>query len=177
MNATGGGKNGAAQNGAAMYGSGAGGRMYASSVSRSGNFANNVISNIATGNMGTAGSITGEKAAEALNSYLGIAAMEPGAEKIPQFTGVESGGGKITGTETSGEHPGGIAFGMYHAAQYAQPEGGYSTVHTKDGASWYKQYATDRVEKSPYMAPDGTIAYKESIVKGLPKPPPRKDRL
>ncbi|WP_286081483.1 hypothetical protein [Parablautia intestinalis] len=34
---------------------------------------------------------------------------------MPVFSDVEIGGGRITGTETSEEHPQGIAFGMYHA--------------------------------------------------------------
>ena len=46
-----------------------------------------------------------------------------------------------------------------------------------DGTSWYKQYAQDAVEKSPYMAADGSIAYQESIVKKMPPAPKRKDRL
>lgn len=162
----------------AGYSGGIGGRMYASSVSRGGDFANNVISTVATGSMGMeARTMTGEKAVEALHSYLGYAALEEGAANVPQFSNVEIGGGRITGTEISEEYPGGVSFGMYHTGQYAQPEGNYSTVQTKDGASWYKQYAADKVEKSPYMAPDGSIAYKESIVKKLPQPPHRKDRM
>lgn len=155
-----------------------GGRMYASSVSRGGDFANNVISSVATGSMGLeAGTMTGEKAAEALHSYLGYAALEEGVANVPQFSNVEIGGGRITGTETSEVYPGGVSFGIYHTGQYAQPEGNYSTVQTKDGASWYKQYAADKVEKSPYMAPDGSNTYKESIVKKLPQPPHRKNRM
>lgn len=169
---------GTASGSTAGYSGGIGGRMYASSVSRGGDFANNVISTVATGGMGMeTGTMTGEKAAEALHSYLGYAALEEGAANVPQFSNVEIGGGRITGTETSEEYPGGVSFGMYHTGQYAQPEGNYSTVQTKDGASWYKQYAADKVEKSPYMAPDGSIAYKESIVKKLPQPPHRKDRM
>ena len=86
-------------------------------------------------------------------------------------------GGLITGTEVTPEHPEGIAFGMYHADQYVAPEGQYTTVHAVDGTAWYKQYAADAVEKSPYMAPDGSIAYHESIVKKLPPTPKRKDKL
>ncbi len=167
---------GSARNGTALHGLGIGGRMYASSVSKGGDFANNVIGTVAAGSRGTAGSITGERAVEALHSYLGNTALGPGAANIPQFSNVEIGGGRITGTEISEEHPGGIDFGMYHSAQYARPDGEYSTVQTKDGESWYKQYATDKVDKSPYMAPDGSIAYKESIIKRLPPPPVRKDK-
>lgn len=154
-----------------------GGHLYAASVNKGGGFANNIISTIATGNPASAGSITGDKASEALHSYMGFAALEEGAGHVPAFSNVEIGGGRITGTETSEEHPDGIAFGMYHTAQYAAPDGNYSTVHAADGTAWYKQYAADTVDKSPYMAPDGSIAYKESIVKKLPPTPKRKDRL
>ena len=121
--------------------------------------------------------MSGEKAAQALHSYMGYAALGEGAQHVPSFTGVEIGGGRITGTEISEEHPEGISFGMYHADQYTPPEGPYTTVQAVDGTSWYKQYAQDTVEKSPYMAADGSIAYKESIVKKMPPAPKRKDRL
>lgn len=75
------------------------------------------------------------------------------------------------------EHPEGISFGMYHADQYVTPEGQYTTVHAVDGTAWYKQYAVDAVDKSPYMAPDGSIAFNESIVKKLPPAPRRKDKI
>ena len=87
------------------------------------------------------------------------------------------GGGRITGTEVTEEHPEGISFGMYHADQYVAPEGQYTTVHAVDGTAWYKQYAVDAVDKSPYMAPDGSIAFNESIVKKLPPAPRRKDKI
>ena len=156
---------------------GIGGNMYTSSVAKGGNFANNVIGTVATGNISSMGTMTGEKAAQALHSYMGYAALEEGAQHVPSFTGVEIGGGRITGTEISEEHPEGISFGMYHADQYAAPEGAYATVQAVDGTSWYKQYAQDAVEKSPYMAADGSIAYQESIVKRMPPAPRRKDRL
>lgn len=84
---------------------------------------------------------------------------------------------RITGTEVTAEHPEGISFGMYHADQYVAPEGQYTTVHAVDGTAWYKQYAVDAVDKSPYMAPDGSIAFNESIVKKLPPAPRRKDKI
>ena len=156
---------------------GIGGNMYTSSVAKGGDFANNVIGTVAAGNISSMGTMTGEKAAQALHSYMGYAALGEGAQHVPSFTGVEIGGGRITGTEISEEHPEGISFGMYHADQYTPPEGPYTTVQAVDGTSWYKQYAQDAVEKSPYMAADGSIAYKESIVKKMPPVPKRKDRL
>lgn len=156
---------------------GLGGRIYSSSVSKGGKFANNVISTIATGSTREQGSITGEKATEALLSYMGYNALEEGAKNIPAFSNVEIGGGRITGTETSEAHPEGITFGMYHAGQYAAPQGAYETVQAADGNSWYRQYAVDTVQKTPYKAPDGTVAYHESIEKKLPPAPARKDSV
>ena len=158
---------------ASAVSAGIGGNMYASSVAKGGDFANSVIGTVAAGNIVSVGSMTGEKAAQALHSYMGYAALEEGAQHVPSFTNVEIGGGRITGTEISEEHPEGISFGMYHADQYTAPEGAYATVQAVDGTSWYKQYAQYAGEKSPYMAADGSIAYKESIVKKMPPTPLR----
>lgn len=154
-----------------------GGSIYASSAAKGGAFANSVIGSVATGSINTMGTITGEKAAQAMSSYMGLSAMEPGAKDVPSYSNVEIGGGRITGTETSGDHPEGIAFGMYHTDQYAAPEGDYETVYTADGASWYKQYAVEAVKKTPYKTADDTIAYQESLIHKLPPMPKRKDRL
>ena len=48
---------------------GVGGHIYSSSVSKGGSFANHVIGSVATGNITQMGSITGEKAVEALRGY------------------------------------------------------------------------------------------------------------
>lgn len=154
-----------------------GGQIYKSSVAKGGSFANDIIGRVATGSIAVDGTMDGTQAAEALQSYMGYTALGAGATNVPAFTDVEIGGGRITGTETSVKHPDGIAFGMYNAAQYTAPEGAYDTVHTADGAAWYRQYAVDAVEKSPYMGADGSIAYNESIVKKLPPVPRRKDRI
>ena len=61
------------------------------------------------------------------------------------------------GTETSVEHPNGTAFGMYHADQYMAPEGSYETVTMADNSTWYRQYATDTVERTPYMTGEGKM--------------------
>ena len=156
---------------------GLGGMAFNSSLSKGGGFANSVIGKIATGSIASTGSISGENAADSLLSYMGYTALGPNAEDVPSFSAVEIGGGHIFATETSAEHPEGIAMGMYHADQYMPPEGEYTTVTAADGTSWYKQYATDTVERKPYQAEDGSVAYNESIVKKLPKAPPRKDRI
>lgn len=154
-----------------------GGKIYQSSINKGRSFANDIIGRVATGSIAVDGTMDGTQAAEALKSYMGYTALGAGAANVPAFSDVEIGGGRITGTETSAKHPDGIAFGMYNAAQYTAPEGAYDTVHTADGAAWYRQYAVDAVEKSPYMAADGSIAYNESIVKKLPPVPKRKDRI
>jgi hypothetical protein len=120
--------------------------------------------------------MTGSNAVSALNSYMGYTA-DGGSADAPAFSGVEIGGGRITGTETTADNPNGISFGMYHTDQYMAPEGRYDTVDAADGSKWYRQYAQDAVEKTPYMAPDGSIAYNESIVQKLPAMPKRKDRV
>lgn len=97
--------------------------------------------------------------------------------KIATGSDVEIGGGHIFATETNDEHPEGIAMGMYHTDQYMPPEGEYTTVTAADGTSWYKQYATDTVERKPHKADDGSIVYEESLVKRLPKAPWRKDKI
>ena len=144
---------------------GLGGKMYDASVSKGGGFANSVIGKVATGNISSTGSMTGKGAEDALMSYMGYTALEKGAADIPSYSNVEIGGGRIMATETSAEHPEGIAIGMYHTDQYMAPSGDYSTVTAVDGTTWYKQYAADTVQRTPYKAPDNTIAYKESIVK------------
>lgn len=156
---------------------GIGGMAYSSSVSKGGGFANRVIGGIARGNVTSSGTISGENASGALMSYLGYTAMGEGAADVPSFSNVEIGGGRITATETSAAHPSGIAIGMYCADQYMPPQGDYTTVTAADGSSWYKQYAVDTVEKTPYKSEDGSVAYHENIQQRLPKVPPRKDRI
>lgn len=170
-------QHGAVKNATGNGGGGLGGKAFASSMSKGGGFANRVIGTVATGNISSTGSMTGEKASAALSSYLGYTALGEGAEDVPSFSNVEIGGGRMMATETSAEHPEGIVVGMYHADQYMAPSGEYSTVTAADGTTWYKQYAADTVERKPYKAPDGNIAYNESIVKKLPDPPKRKDRI
>lgn len=155
--------------------SGIGGKMFTSSMGKGGDFANNVIGTVAKGSMSAVGSMTGETASQGLLSYMGYTGIEAG--DAPTFSDVEIGGGRIMGTETTAENPNGISFGMYNADQYSAPDGSHTTETAVDGSKWYKQYAADTVEKSPYMAPDGAIAYNESIVKKLPQPPRRKDRI
>ena len=154
-----------------------GGTLFAKSLYQGGAFANDVIGTVAKGDYRTTGSITGETATRSLMSYLGFTALGEHAPNIPRYQDVEIGGGRITGREFTPEHPGGIDFCMYHADQYAQPKGDYSKVYSADDAAWYKQYAADTVERKPYQAEDGKIAYHEKIVQKLPNPPQRKDRM
>ena len=154
-----------------------GGTLFAKSLYQGGAFANDVIGTVAKGDYRTTGSITGETATRSLMSYMGFTTLGEHATNIPRYQDVEIGGGRITGREFTPEHPGGIDFCMYHADQYAQPKGDYSKVYSAGDAAWYKQYAEDTVERKPYQAEDGKIAYHEKIVQKLPNPPQRKDRM
>lgn len=154
-----------------------GGALFAKSLASGGSFANDVIGTVARGEVRSTGMITGDMASQALSSYMGITAMGSQAKDVPSFSNVEIGGGRITGIETAPGSSEGISFGMYHADQYTPPQGEYTTVHSADGTKWYKQYAQDAVERKPYTTPDNTVAYHERIIKKLPDPPKRKDRL
>ena len=154
-----------------------GGAVFARSLASGGKFANDVIGTVAQGEIRSTGSITGDLAAQSLSSYMGHTALGAGAPNIPRYTDVEIGGGRITGTEYKPGSKEGLAFGMYHAGQYTAPEGPHQKVFSADGAMWFKQYAQDAVERKPYKAPDGTVAYDEKIVKKLPNAPKRKDRI
>ena len=162
---------------AALRHGGIGGALFTSSLQSGGRFANDVIGKVARGDIRSTGAISGDMAAQAMMSYTGITALGDSATEKVAYSGVEMGGGHITGTEVTPEHPEGIAFGMYHVDQYAPPEGDFSKVHTADGAQWYKQYAADTVVKKPFTAPDGEVDYTKEIVKRLPNPPKRKDRM
>lgn len=156
---------------------GVGGMAFRASMTKGGDVANNVISRIATGRSGAGDVMSGNMAADALMSYMGYTALGEGAADIPSFSNVEIGGRHITGTETSEEEPAGRSFAMYSTEQYMEPKREYTTVTTVDGTKWYKQYAQDVVEKTPYQNPDGGISYRESLIRRLPDPPRRKDKV
>lgn len=146
---------------------------FESSLKKGGEFANNVTAAVARGNISHVGTMTGPQATTALTSYMGQTNM-PDA---PSYSDVEIGGGRIMGTETSISHPNGTSFGLYSTEQYLPPEGNYDTVTTADQTTWYRQYATDTVERTPYMTETGKIAYHENIVQKLPPVPKRKDKV
>ncbi len=167
--------NNAVQNANGSKSGGLGGAAFNSSLAKGGGFANSIIGRIATGSISSTGTISGENAADSLMSYMGYTAMDDA--DAPSFSNVDIGGGHIFATETTDEHPEGIAMGMYHTDQYMAPEGDYTTVTAADGTTWYKQYAVDTVERTPYKKEDNTVGYNETIVKKLPKAPVRKDRV
>ena len=159
-----------------VHGYGIGGAMFMRSLASGGSFANNIIGKVATGNVQNTGTISGDMASQVLTSYMGFTAIGSPPESTPKFTDVEIGGGRITGMESA---PGGgqsIQFAMYHTNQYEAPRGDFTKVVSADGETWYKQYAQDTVERTPYKAPDNTVAYNETIVQRMPEPPRRKDR-
>lgn len=113
----------------------------------------------------------------AMNGEGNIGSVDLSGEGIPTFSDIEMGGGRITGIETTGEHPDGIKFAMYDAEKYAKPEGNFETVVAIDNSKWYKQYAAPIVEKTPYMDTKGKIQYNEKIVQKIPQAPMRKDKM
>ena len=150
-----------------------GNMLYQSSLKKGGDFANHVISNIAQGNYGQVGSIKGEDAAKAYASYMGIVHLCSGCCHL-----LEHGDWRRTDDRRGKTDAGSREFALYSADQYAAPtHGSFETVQSVDGAAWYKQYAQDTVEKTPYDAGNGKVAYNESIVQKLPPAPQRKDRM
>ena len=169
--------NGAYRNATGSGNGGIGGMAFRASMTKGGDIANNVISRVATGRPGTGSVMSGNMAADALMSYMGFTALGDDAAGVPSFSHVEISGGHITGTEISEDEPAGRAFAMYSTEQYMEPRREYTTVTTVDGVQWYKQYAQDVVEKTPYQNPDGGISYRESLIRRLPDPPRRKDKV
>ncbi len=162
-----------------LSGSGArpslGGMVFSHSLASGGSFANDVIGTVARGEV--AGSITGDMAVQSLSSYMGYTSPGIQSREAPIYYDVEIGRGRITGVETTEGAKEGLSFAMYHVDQYTAPSGEYTKVVSADGTQWYKQYAQDAVERKPYKAPDDTVAYHERIIKKLPDPPKRKDRI
>lgn len=95
----------------------------------------------------------------------------------PTFRNVEIGGGRITGYETPADGGPERQFAMYNASQYMEPTGPYETVKTRDGESWYKQYAQPTVQRTPREESPGKIKFDEKIVQTMPQIPKRKDRV
>lgn len=155
---------------------GIGGKIFDSSLAKGGGFANRVIGNIANGDIGTVGTISGENAGAAFMSYLGFTALGENAEDVPSFNNVEIGGGRITGTEISDSNPQGIKFAMYSADKYSAPEDNYLTVTAADGTAWYKQYAENTIVQKPFVHSDGYVDRGDTVEKRIPKAAKRKDR-
>lgn len=105
------------------------------------------------------------------------AVLTGNAENIPVFSEIEMGGGRITGTETTGEFPEGRQFAMYDAEKYAKPDGKFETVTAADNSKWYKQYAAPAVERTPYMDTEGKVQYNEKIVDKMPRAPMQKEKM
>lgn len=204
-------------------------QVYNSSLSSGGRFAAGVISSVARGDISKMGTINGNNAKAAMESYFGYnktVGTENGStankngleygggtsfsdselnmseeiingakisdeignginmsenagaiEQIPQFTDVEMGGGRITGTEMTPDYPDGRQFAMYDIEKYEKPNGNYEIITAVDDSKWYKQYSQPSVEKTPYMNEKGKVEYNEKIVDKMPKAPVRKDRI
>ena len=146
---------------------------YQNSVSKGGDFANNIIGSVAKGDPKTVGTIVGQNASDAMTSYFGFT----GKPNAPSFRDVEIGGGKIMGKEITTTNPNPTEFAMYNADQYMQPEGKFTMETAADGSKWYKQTPQDVVEKTPYYDANGDVKYNETIVQKMPQIPRRKDRV
>lgn len=146
---------------------------YQNSVSKGGDFANNIIGSVAKGDPKSVGTIVGQNASDAMTSYFGFT----GKPNAPSFRDVEIGGGKIIGKEITTTNPNPTEFAMYNADQYMQPEGKFTTETASDGSKWYKQTPQDVVEKTPYYDANGDVKYNETIVQKMPQVPRRKDRV
>lgn len=115
---------------------------------------------------------------ESTEKETGFYSTYPMADRNSQFSGIEIGGGRITGIETSDRLGGSIAFAMYSTEKYMPPsKGDFKTVTAADGTKWYHQYAQPTVIKEPYMKEDGKIQYNEHIENKLPDMPKRKDKI
>ncbi len=146
--------------------------LYDSSVAKGGDFANTVIGAVAKGSISHEGTITGDRAAEAMTSYFGYT----GKQNAPVFSDTEIGGGRIIGKEAiGGAAP--TEFALYNADKYMKPEGDFTTITAADGSQWYKQTPVDTVEKTPYMDGEGKIKYHEEIVQKLPQIPRQRDKV
>lgn len=156
---------------------GLGGAIFAQSLQSGGKFATDVIGTVAKGDIRSTGSITGALAAQAVAPYLRCDSSGVGGKGPLTFSDVEIGGGRITGKVQAPGQKQAVAFSMYHADQYMEPKEQFKKFHTADGTLWYTQFAQDKVERRPYPAGDGSVAYDEKIVKKLPDPPRRKDRV
>jgi len=70
---------------------------------------------------------------------------------------------------------------MYHTGKFSQPEGEFTTVTSRDGEKWYKQYAAPAVERTPVRVEQDKktktdrVVYEEKIVQKLPRAPQRRD--
>lgn len=177
--------------------------MFNKSLSTGGNFSNNITSTIAHGQRTVYGTMTGETAVSAFSQYMGISGRSDNASdstsgsghggfnsdqeyyadrlqnssEMPVYSGVEIGGGVITGYEAASESSEPVQFAYYATEQFSQPESNYSVVTASDNTKWYKQYAQSKVEKTPFMTENGEIKYTNNLISALPAPPRRKDRI
>ena len=91
-------------------GGGIGSHIYASSVSKGGSFANNVIGTVAAGNIAEIGFMSGPEASQALQSYLGYAALGENAG-CPSFRTWRSAAGVSQGRKPRRNIPRGLPLG------------------------------------------------------------------
>ena len=82
-----------------------GGKIFSNSLQSGGQFANDVIGMVARGDMRSTGSITGDLAAQSLQSYMGHTALGASAAEKVSFSQVEIGGRRWNGITNVGIKP------------------------------------------------------------------------
>lgn len=123
-----------------------GGAMFGSSLRSGGQFAADVVGAVATGSISSTGSITGDKAAQALTSYLGYgnsgeaansmehgAGINPSGVQVPSAPGGD-GGDEMTVTENGGSAHTGVADGVGISKGAASPMGGRDPIPSQPPA-------------------------------------------
>lgn len=123
-----------------------GGAMFGSSMASGGKFANSVIGAVATGDISSVGSIKGEKAAQALTSYLGYSGAPVGAGDP-----VSTAAGAVVGNEVvsamDGEDQDNSIVGLAHMDFFSSD---MRYVKSLNGISEMKQYQLREMLKKLY---------------------------
>lgn len=145
-----------------------GGAMFGASLNNGSHFASDVVGAVATGNISTVGSISGEKAGQALNSYLGyqtgdagsaVATAGEGSVTMPDGSGVSLEGGAAAGAMLASgvdhdERSRGVV--MQNPPKFRDVEIGGGRItgfETAAGSVEERQFAM--YNASQYMAPRG----------------------
>lgn len=131
------------------------GAMFNSSLKNGGQFATSTISSIATGNISSTGSITGEKAAEVLSSYLGFGSQDPIAEAAIGDSDL-SGGSALGGFSDIGNEAGSQAVPQQPPSFRNVEIGGGRITGYESPASGGSERQFAMYNAGQYMQPNGS---------------------